>query len=197
MYTEDLEIWLRLKQGDEEAFAALFEKYHATLYNYGRKIAPANPALVEDAVQDLFIDLWRLRGGLTDNVQSIRYYLYRSLRRRLANIPKATELPSEITEAEESPENTMMSGETDKILSEVLKKLIRELPVRQQEALTLRYYEGFSISEVATIMQVNEKSVRNFLYKALVQLRRSQSLLVKYGIRLTVLVSISEQLFFS
>jgi RNA polymerase sigma factor (sigma-70 family) len=176
--TEDLQLWLQLKQGDEKAFGCLFEKYHASLYNYGHKISHGNQALVEDAVQDLFINLWRLRGGLTEKVESVRFYLYRSLRRRLALAHPSTtplsDIPLEQQPIEACHEHRLLRKESDSTVSYQLKRLIDELPDRQKEALTLRYYEGFRIAEIAAILQIDEKSVRNALYKALQQLRRHQ-----------------------
>lgn len=183
--SDDRQLWLRLKKGDEDAFALLFDKYHTTLYNYGIKLSPGKPYLVEDAVQDLFIDLWRLRGGLTGEVESVRFYLYRSLRRKIHQALRKEPI-SDLPEAgfEKTPfsqtshESLLIQEETLHIRKERLGALLHRLPERQLEALTLKYFEDFSIGEIAQIMEVNEKSVRNFLYKALVTLRANRHWLV-------------------
>jgi DNA-directed RNA polymerase specialized sigma24 family protein len=59
--------WQAFKQGDRSAFEELYRKYAKVLYNYGRKLKH-DPELVHDAIQDLFIELWRLREGLADIV---------------------------------------------------------------------------------------------------------------------------------
>lgn len=179
--SEDLRLWLLLKKGDREAFAALFEKYHKNLYNYGVKVAPVNPDIVEDAIQDLFIDIWRLRGGLTEKVESVRFYLYRALRRKihitLNKDPnyRLTDVFDEKYFFQKSYEADLIRSETTGQLETRLSKLINQLPRRQKEALTLRYFDGFSNPEIAVIMEVSEKSVRNFLYKALSHLRTHQA----------------------
>lgn len=182
---DDLQLWLLLKQGDEDAFALLFDKYHTTLYNYGIKLSPGKPYLVEDAIQDLFIDLWRLRGGLTEEVESVRFYLYRSLRRKIhlslkkepfSDLPEAGFEKTLLTQT--NPESLLIHEETMCLQKARLEELIHRLPERQLEAITLRYFEDFSITEIARIMEVNEKSVRNFLYKALVTLRSNRHWLV-------------------
>lgn len=190
---EDEHLWLSLRKGDENAFAKLFEKYHRTLYNYGLKLSGAHPELVEDAIQDLFIDLWRLRGGLTDRVGSVKFYLYRCLRRKLHLLIR-TEMSSEIAEPflvqrliQASPELEKLLEETENEQKKRLGYLLSQLPDRQLEAITLKYFEDFSIEEIARIMEVNEKSVRNFIYKALVTLRSQKhwlvlSVLVVFGI---------------
>jgi len=185
MQNDDLRLWLLLKQGDEDAFALLFDKYHTTLYNYGIKLSPGKPYLVEDAIQDLFIDLWRLRGGLTEEIESVKFYLYRSLRRKIhqalrkepfSDLPDADFDKTPFTQT--SHEFMLIREETLHLQKERLGELIHRLPERQLEALTLKYFENFSTEEIARIMEVNEKSVRNFLYKALVTLRANRHWLV-------------------
>ncbi|CAG4990920.1 hypothetical protein DYBT9275_00640 [Dyadobacter sp. CECT 9275] len=59
-----------------------------------------------------------------------------------------------------------------------MKELLSQLPERQVEAITLRYFDGFSVDEIAQIMGVTDKSVRNFLYKALFSLRQTREVLI-------------------
>jgi hypothetical protein len=77
----DQQLWQRIRAGDEQAFTNIFERYHRTLYNYGSKLS-TNSAIIEDAVQDVFIDVWRLRNNLTENVTSVKFYLYRSPKKK-------------------------------------------------------------------------------------------------------------------
>jgi len=44
------------------------------------------------------------------------------------------------------------------------------------EAITLRYYENFGIEEIASIMDISEKTVRNTLHNSLTLLRKNSSL---------------------
>ena len=181
----DQELWTAIRQGDEVAFTVIFDRYHGTLYNYGCKLS-ANSAIVEDAVQDVFIDIWRLRNNLTENIISIKFYLYRALRRRIHVSHDKFPVTEEITllPEEEMPamiinsETILIEGESTSIMTKRIHELISRLPERQVEALTLRYFDDFSIEEIARIMGVNEKSVRNFIYKALTSLRSYSEFLI-------------------
>lgn len=181
---DDFQLWLQLKKGDKDAFALLFDRYHTTLFNYGIKLLPQRADVVEDAVQDLFIDLWRLRGGLTADVQSVKFYLFRSMRRRLytASRIKADvsfdEVCSEKYLQQDSHEAALVQNEYKREKELKLKSQIDLLPKRQKEVLTLKYFEGFNNQDIAQIMGVSEKSVRNFLYKALATLRGNQDWVV-------------------
>ena len=174
----DQELWEGIRRSDEKAFTQTFDRYHATLFNYGCKLS-GDFGLVEDAVQDVFIDIWRLRKNLTPAISSIKFYLYRSLRRRI-HLGAIKALPikelSVLTGAEipfirDNSESMLMERESSTLLTERLNSLLSQLPARQVEAITLRYYDEFSFAETAQIMGVSEKSVRNFIYRGLVFLR--------------------------
>ncbi|MFA7471919.1 MAG: RNA polymerase sigma factor [Spirosomataceae bacterium] len=177
---EEHDWWQRLKKGDQEAFSCLFQAYHKNLYNYGIKLTPGQIELVEDAIQDVFIDLWRLRGGITDKVGSIRFYLYRVLRRKIhLSLQKKVDLrfleDTDLDRLLQKPyETEWVDDEIQGNLVSQLSSAIKRLPRRQKEALTLRYFEGFSNPEIASVMEVNEKTVRNLLHKALAHLRLNQ-----------------------
>ena len=181
----DQELWAGIRRSDESAFTAVFDMYHATLYNYGSKLC-TNSAIVEDAVQDVFIDVWRLRHGLTENITSIKFYLYRALRRRIhVGVDKfpATEDIDLISDdsffiSTSNSETILIETESSAIRSRQIQELLSKLPERQIEALTLRYFEDFSTEEIAEIMGVSEKSVRNFIYKALTSLRVHRQTLI-------------------
>ncbi len=181
----DQALWEGIRRGDEWAFTYTFDRYHATLYNYGRKLCD-DSALVEDAVQDVFIDVWRLRRNLTPNITSIKFYLYRSLRRRIhqgvTKSIRTTELSAlsreEMPFIHDNSERQLVQQETSMLLSRRLQGLLAQLPARQVEAITLRYFDEFSFTQTAQIMGVSEKSVRNFIYRALVSLRQSRELIL-------------------
>ena len=65
------------------------------------------------------------------------------------------------------PERQMSSD----LLGEQLNQLIGKLPVRQQQALILRAWEGYNISQTAEIMKCSEGSVKTHYSRAVHGLR--------------------------
>ncbi len=177
----DQMLWEGIRNGDERAFTRTFDRYHTTLYNYGCKLS-ADTTLVEDAIQDVFSDIWRLRFTLTNQISSIKFYLYRSLRRRIhtsqSRRPRTDALSSlpdsHLPFISNNSEAIIIEFESKTMQSRRLGALLECLPHRQVEAITLRYFDEFSFADTARIMGVSEKSVRNFIYKALVFLRQNQ-----------------------
>ena len=171
-------LWEGIRQGNETCFAHVFNRYHAAMYNYGCKSC-GDSSQVEDAVQEVFIDVWRLRANLTPTIGSLKFYLYRSLQRRIRiNQGRGTamqdllalpvhETPSII----DNSETLLIEYETKSHLTSHIDGMLAKLPQRQVEAITLRYFDEFSFAETAQIMGVSEKSVRNFIYRAFVSLR--------------------------
>ncbi|GAB4020238.1 RNA polymerase sigma factor [Spirosoma koreense] len=175
---EDRIYWNRFRGGEEVAFSWLYQRYVRVLYSYGMKLN-RDSNLVEDAIQEMFTDLWRTRSQLAE-AQSVRFYLFRSLRRKLHRSLRPedefTQPFSADTERWQPPvasvETDIISGEEIAFQTAQLNAWLTELPSRQYEALLLRYYQDFSYAEIAAIMTISEQGARNMVQKALHTLRR-------------------------
>ena len=177
---EDCQLWTGFKANDRGAFAELYRRYVRVLYNYGAKFTKDSD-LLEDAIQDLFTDLWRLRHNLADTT-SVKFYLFGALRRRLHKRISADSIYVErnlienldsIFGTEPSHEQVQIGRETQELLKQNLQRALAGLPKRQYEALNLKFYENFPYPQIAEIMGVNEQSVRNFIQKAIQTLREA------------------------
>lgn len=65
------------------------------------------------------------------------------------------------------PDHQLLHAE----MSEILLAAIGQLPLRQQQALLLRAWEGYDIAETATIMKCSEGSVKTHYSRAIHSLR--------------------------
>lgn len=169
-------LWSALREDDQAAFSELYQRFYATLYAYGYKVAD-NTMLVEDAIQELFIDVWRMRHSIAI-AQSVKFYLFRSLRRKIHSLGKREhEFDIDLTDTghlaagDYSIEQNLIREERESQLIARLTQLLTRLSRRHQEVITLRFYQGFKNEEIAQIMGITEKSVRNTLHKALGHLR--------------------------
>ncbi|TDE12916.1 RNA polymerase sigma factor [Dyadobacter psychrotolerans] len=172
----DLVLWKAFKTGDGEAFSKIYRLYVKVLYRYGQKISP-DTKVVEDAIQDLFVDIWNGRENLTDP-DSVKYYLFRILRRKISRIltsPYAAEQLEEqhleFISPTESFETEMVRLEGDHLKLRKVQDAILQLSSRQQEAINLRYFHDFSHHQIAEIMDISLQSVHNTLQKAMKGLR--------------------------
>lgn len=173
------ELWTRFRNGDEAAFEEMYQAYVGILYNYGLHIID-NTWLIQEAIQDLFINLWKSRNTLSDTT-SIKYYLFRSLRRKLHRMVNSEQSFTGISADDKSSQIPQINSfEAEHIAREdqleqirKLRAAMAELPPRQQEAIRLRFFDEFSLEEIATIMQMNEQSVRNLIQRSIKKLRQA------------------------
>ncbi len=171
----DFEIWNLFRSGSDSAFNYIYQKYFNKLYNYGCQFTQ-DQSLVEDTLQDLFIELKRRCGHLSPT-DKILPYLYSAFRRKIirfrAKLSRFKELDSNdsflivagvdefIIKDEEERENYLR-----------LQKALNELPEKYREIIYLFYYENLSYEEIQEIQGfANIKSARNLLYKAVNTLR--------------------------
>jgi len=152
-------IWEELKAGDEKAFQFIYDTNFERLINYGVQYV-RDVELVKDCIQDLFVDIRTKRKSLCEITYSIKYYLFKSLRRRLLNkINRAKKISLEDCfekytdfEIKVSKEVEMINSQLSKCTKERLQKAINELPKKQKETLLCYYYEGFSYEEITSIL---------------------------------------------
>jgi RNA polymerase sigma factor (sigma-70 family) len=177
---EDTEIeqWQRFLEGDNDAYTTLYRNHIRAMYRYGMSLVPASEAFVFDCIHDVFTEIWAKRSRL--NVpQNVRHYLLHALKIRILHLLQRKEKPTtpiSQTEfdhlwAEPSPEEMMVLYEDNQHKQALIQKLIAQLPPRQQEALRLRFAEGFDYAEIAQMLDVNRQSAQNLVFRAIDKLR--------------------------
>lgn len=174
----DEQLWLSLRAGDSKAFGALYSRYFQVLFSYGRRISDQGEDVVGDAIQDLFIGLWRNRNAL-GKAENVRFYLFRSLRRKIHRIVKKDlqhdarlyDLTDDLIPAEASVEIHFTNNEDLLIQSQRLASWLDLLPPRQNEALILHYFHDMTYPQIAAILDIKEQTARNLVQKALTMIR--------------------------
>jgi len=172
----DTQIWNQFKSGDPAAFEKIYRTYFKQLYQYGKKFS-MDDTLVEDALQDLFIELWNKRSGLS-NTDSIIKYLMVATRRKIIRMVRDRNKLVKSDEIKESDFHVSLSIESSIIRKEKsdaqkkkFKTLFDELTEKQKEILYLRYYADLNFQEIAEIMDINYQSVRNLSSRTLKLIR--------------------------
>ena len=174
MEKED-QLWKTMLDGDETAFSKIYQEYAYRLLAYGSKIA-FDETIVKDAIQDVFVRLWKNRKTISA-VSNVQVYLFKSLRNRLYKILEL-EKKYETALLDEKIQVGVLSIEDAMILSEFKKEqllklhhYLQKLPTHQREAIHLRFFQNLQITEIAALMEVNNQSVSNSIYRGLNTLR--------------------------
>jgi RNA polymerase sigma factor (sigma-70 family) len=174
---DEMQCWRHFRDGDREAFAALYRRHIVSLLAYGVRLCPDRD-LLKDQIQELFVELWHSRKNLSPT-RSVKFYLLRALRYKLIRLEKSHYARRKNTGAgidldallEDSVEANMIENETHASQEATLREAIKTLSLRQQEAIQLRYYQGLSHDEIAELMDLNYQSVSNLLHRALQRLK--------------------------
>lgn len=174
-------MWDDLRSGDKGALDYIFEHYVSLLQWYGEKIT-VNNALVEDSIQELFIELWNKK-SLLSSTTSIKFYLFKSLRRRIIKKLQREKWHKGIlavrheaaAEFDISRESSIIEEESHSERTLYIKSLIARLPKRQQEAIYLKFYEDLSPMQIAQVMGLNVPTVYAMIGKAFAVLRKKSA----------------------
>ncbi|WP_207435924.1 RNA polymerase sigma factor [Sabulibacter ruber] len=168
---EEVEVWDRFRAGDEEAFSQIFAVFSDILYNYGCRLHP-DKELVKDCLQDLFVTIWNRRHVLSATT-SIKFYLFRALRREIALKVKEAAKISVYRETEgwvkvETPsDDRLIEAEDEKHIHALLERAVEQLSERQREAVYLRFYQNMEFAEIATLLEITPRAVYKLMYRAI------------------------------
>jgi len=180
--------WTLFKTGDYSAFERMYREHIGELYDYGKKFS-SDSSIVEDCIQDMFIDFWEKREKLND-VENVKAYLFVSFKRRLLRELKKNNVVKPIEESDDfktelSIEEILEKTEMDSQNIKKLQTAFQKLNKKQQHILYLKFHQGFNNKEIAEILQINYQSTRNALTRALSKLKTHfLVLIISFGIDL-------------
>ncbi len=166
-------VWQQFIDGDDKSLIYIYNKYVDMLYSYGRQFSK-NYELIRDCIGELFCDLMDKRSGLS-SAQSVKAYLFASLKRRVLKEKKKNEkfLFEEEGFSFSLAESALsISGNLKEQDFALINQKLNELSVNQREAIYLHFYEGMSYAEIADVLKIKVDSVRTLTYRALASLQK-------------------------
>lgn len=173
-------LWKNFREGSDRAFFDLYDQYVDVLFSFGVQFC-TDKEIVKDCIQDLFIDLYRYRKSLSDT-DSIKFYLFRSLRRKLHKEISKNQFVSLDEEVEVMPdlqvsdsEKKIIGYESEKENLHILEQALKQLTKQQQRALAMKFEQNLSYSEIASLLNISVESARTNIYRALKSLRKKMS----------------------
>lgn len=176
--SSDQQLWSQFKAGDDKAYEQIYRMHAETLFRYGYQIA-RDKALIEDCVHDIFTYIFLHRNTLGETT-SIRYYLLKSLRRKIIEVMERKNRNQEHhlrisrsqNEADSPIEKNIIEEEANDIRNKSLERVLHDLPPRQQEAIYLLYFSQLSYEEIASVMSLSVRTVYNHVHAGLETLRK-------------------------
>ena len=162
----------RLRQGDERAASLLDAVYRTRLLRFSQGYL-GNRSEAEDVVQDVFY-----RVLASDVVpERFRAWVYRITRNRCLDLLRARlHRGAEEKLAEDLQLPAGVTGKLTRMVrqerQERLHRMLKSLPLHQQEVIRLRYAENLSRPEIAEVLDLAESVVKSRIFEGLEALRR-------------------------
>ncbi|NQW22948.1 MAG: RNA polymerase sigma factor [SAR202 cluster bacterium] len=167
----DEEAVLRCQDGNREAFRHLVESYEDVLYGTAY-LMTGNTALSEEHVQEAFLSAWRgIRGFRTG--YPVKPWLVRILvntvtaQRRRRSVPID---PLDVAEAQSGAGDPADLAESIEARVRV-RQAISALSDEHNTVVTLRYFAGLTVPQVAQALGTREGTIKSRLHRALQHLR--------------------------
>ena len=154
----------KAQQGDGNAFIELIETNKQQMYKVVRSYLP-DEADIADAIQDTVEAAYRTIGYL-DQANYFRTWLVRILINKCIDIrrKKQKESPAEIFPDQGEVCRELMDCEFEELMS--------ALDEKYRTVLLLYYGEGFKISEIAQLLEMEENTVKSRLSRGREKFRR-------------------------
>lgn len=166
-HTED-ELAVLLRAGSEAAFNEIYNRYWDKLYIVARKRLD-NAFEGEEIVQEVFCNLWRRRAefqlekGFNNYFSvAVKFEVINRLQKRERTQTLEKHLSLELTELDETTLKQLDFNE----LKQQLELTIKLLPEKCQLVFRLKHEEGLSQKQIASQLDVSEKTVEAHLSKA-------------------------------
>jgi RNA polymerase sigma-70 factor (family 1) len=170
---DDVQLLALLNNDDETAYTEIYYRYWEKLFIVARNKL-GNLSEAEELVQDIFLDIWNRRSTLqlTSTLAaylavSVKYKVINMMARRNLKQRYTISLSNQPFDIDNSTEHWLTFEE----LKARIGKLVADLPERCRLVYRLSRENGMSQKEIASQLNIAEKTVESHLSKAIHTLR--------------------------
>ena len=164
----------RAAGGDTQAFGLIVYAYQSRLVRFAIRLS-GDSDLAQDAVQEAFLRLWRVRVAYQPRgcLQAYLFRVVRSVCLDQARSRRLWEVLDENGAAEASGPETLAVG---KGLAEAVQIAVQALPEAQRTVFILSQYEALTYAEIAEVLDCPLGTVASRKHQATETLRRKLQL---------------------
>lgn len=155
----------------------LFREHYPSLVNYVCTYV-YNKSVADDIIQDVFLSIWINRDKIDTQSKYIKSYLYKAVRNRSLNYIQSVKdsLPFRIDDIDfliqkqifaDKPYDNLLVDD----LQQEIKKCINNLPPQCKKVFLYSRVNNIKNKEIATQLNISEKTVEKHITKALSEIR--------------------------
>lgn len=174
---KDSNVLQRIASGDQTAVAQCIDEFGGLIWSLARRLTP-NESDAEDAVQEIFVEIWRFADRFDPAKASQATFVAMLARRRLIDrLRKHNRQPVE--ESFDDSHRAVASGEqAAEVGSDVerVAQAMQHMKPEQQQALHLSAWLGMSHAAIAKKMDLPLGTVKSHIRRGLVTIREDLGL---------------------
>ena len=160
----DKELLLQVAEGDETAFGNLYLQWHQLLAGYVFRITESRE-LTEEIVQDVFMNIWRVRETLAE-INNFKHFLLVVSRNKAFDVLKKQlkeQKLKHIWEKENMSALPIAVDAAEVARDSLIDQAIDSLPPRRKEVYLLSRHERIAYKEIANRLGISKESVKTHL----------------------------------
>jgi len=162
----------RVRAGDEDALAALHDRYAQIVYSVALRVL-GETTQAEDILQEIFLQLWRNPQTFDSSRGSLGAWLAVITRHRAIDQLRRRRPESDIEDVIVAVD-TRIEQTTDRNMTIAkIRAVVDRLPAEQRKPLEMAFFEGLTHSEIATKTGEPLGTVKTRIRSALLTLRKA------------------------
>lgn len=188
----DVQLMLRVRDGDDAAFARLVEVYQDRLVGLLTHLVGERDA-AEDLAQEVFLRVYRARKGYVASAK-FSTWLFRIAQNLASNSRRGRRRRREVAFAgseevsDSRPQEALVPEKSaflpsrqlaKREMAEIVRVALDDLGERQKLAVLLHKFEGMSYADIAETMEMTPQAVKSLLSRARENLRMKLEAYVK------------------
>ncbi len=163
----------KIATGDKTAVQECLRTYGGLVWSLARRMSP-NLDDAEDAVQEIFVDIWKNADKFDETKSSETTFIAMIARRRLIDrIRKVNRSPKSdsIEDMLVEPQNRFDESMQVSIEAKQAAKALETLRPEQRQVLQLSIYHGYSHQEISDALQMPIGTVKTHARRGIIQVR--------------------------
>ena len=162
----------RIAAGDPAAVADCIARYGGLVWSLARRFL-GNAADAEDAVQDVFIELWKNAGRYDPALASESTYVTMIARRRLIDRQRRAGRAPAVQPLPDEPPAAPAGGDRAEIVDEAAKAaaVLGELRPDERRVIQMAVYQGLTHEEIAAATGLPVGTVKTHIRRGLIRVR--------------------------
>ena len=162
-------------QGDEQAFAALYDATSAAVFGTVLRVL-RDRAQSEEVTQEVYLEAWRTAARFDPARGSARTWLVTMAHRRAVDRVRAAQASAVRDERaglrdQQRPYDSVSEAVEQRLESEDVRRALGSLTAVQREAVALAYYGGRTHTEIAAELRLPLGTVKTRLRDGMIRLR--------------------------